>query len=162
MSLGKSQFFSPPFTPAIGRYGLASVELLLSIAIPTRACGGLTRKIDEFPEIRVILKTGLDQILRSEGIHLKVDFFLHRLGDARQMKYLIDILDRPPQRGGVTAIPGRDLDGKAFKPLQIAPFPHEAADLDASLKKAFGEMASNKPCSSCHQRFQIAFPLFES
>ncbi len=158
MSMGKGQLFSHPFTLAIGGYGFTPIGLLLFITIPTRACGGLTRKVDELPDIRVMLKAGEDQVLCSEGIHLEVGFFLHRLGDPGEMKYLVDIFHSLPQRGLVAAIPGDDLDGKALKPLQIAPFSHEAADLDSSLKKRFGEMASNEPCSSCHQSFQIIFP----
>ena len=162
MGMGKGQLFSPPFTLPIGGYGFTPIGLLLFITIPTRACGGLTRKIDELSDTRVILKTGVDQVLCSEGIHLEVGFFLHRLGDACKMKYLIDIFNSLPQRGLITAIPEGHLDGKAFKPLQIAPFSHEAADQDSSLKKRFGEMASNESCSSRHQSFQITFPLYKS
>jgi hypothetical protein len=162
MSVGKGEFFSPSFTLSIGRYGFTPIGLLLFIAIAARACSGLTRKIDELSDTRVILKTGVDQILCSEGIDLKVGFLLDRLGNAREMKYLIDLFHRLPQRGLVTAIPGDDLYGKAFEPLQIAPFSDEAADLDSSLKKCFGKMASNKSCSSRHQSFHITFPLSKS
>jgi hypothetical protein len=78
------------------------------------------------------------------------------------MKYLINIFHSLPQGGLVTAIPEGDLDGKAFKPLRVAPFSPEAADVDPSLEKGFSEMASDKPCASRHQSLQITFPLFKS
>jgi hypothetical protein len=66
------------------------------------------------------------------------------------MKYLINIFNSLSQRGLITTITEGHLDGKAFKPLQIACLSEEAADSDSSLKKRFDEMASNKSCSSCH------------
>jgi hypothetical protein len=97
-----------------------------------------------------MLETGTDQILCPGSIDFEVAFLLDGFGDARKMKDVIGILHGLCQGGFVATIPGSDLDGEAFKPLQIAPLSHEAADLDSSIKKRLGEMASNKSCPSCH------------
>jgi hypothetical protein len=133
------------------------IGLLFFIAIAARACGSLTRNIDKLLDTGVILKASVDQVLCSEGIHLKVGFFLHRFGDTCEMKNLMAIFHSLSQRGLITAVPGNDLDGKAFQPFQIAPFSHKAADLDASLEKRLSKMTSNKSCSSRYQSFQTPF-----
>jgi hypothetical protein len=93
------------------------VGLFFFISIPTWTCGGLTREIDKFLDTRVIVKTSLNQILCPQGIDFEISFFLHCLGDACKMKYLIGPFYGFFQRVFITTISIGPLDRKAFEPL---------------------------------------------
>lgn len=107
-----------------------------------------------------MFEAGMNQTVRAEGVHLEVGFLPNRLGHSGQMEYVIRVLDRLLQRGGVVTVSVDLLKGKTLKPSRIALLPQKTADLEVPPDEGLHQMASNKTGCSCDQNLQKTYPLW--
>jgi hypothetical protein len=91
MGVGQGQFLPQQFAFPIGRDRFARVGFLFLPTAPTRTCCCLARKIDKFFETGIIFDAGLDKVLRTQGIHFEIGFFIDGRYRTREMKHLIDV-----------------------------------------------------------------------
>jgi len=68
-------------------------------------------KVEEFLEAGVLFEPGVDQVLRSEGIYLKIGFFPNGLGYTCHMENQIDTFHGPTQRVLINTIPMSQFNG---------------------------------------------------
>ena len=152
--MSEGELFAHSLAPAIRGHRLTLVRLLFLATIAAGACGCLARKVYELLEMGIILKAGMDQILRSTSIDLKIGLFSYSLRDPCQMEHLIDPFDCLNQRRLVATIARSPFDGKTLQPLQIARFADQTADLHPSLEQSIYKVTADKACSPCDQGLQ--------
>jgi hypothetical protein len=63
-------------------------------------------------EAGIVFEAGMNQVLGSQSIYLKVGSLVYGFGHTRHMEHLVDTSHGLPQRGLIATIPMNQLDGQ--------------------------------------------------
>jgi hypothetical protein len=102
-------------------------------------------------KLRILLKTGLDQVLRSLGVGFEIGRPVHGVDDTGKVKDDIHAADGGPQRILVPAVTDDEADIQSRQGFRLAGFANEAGNLVAPPGQGLSQMAPDESVASRDQ-----------